>query len=68
MTLAKKLTLIVFVAGLPTVCIYGGGAVRRVFSSRDSPSAAEAFVAERARDMAISRKARLMKNPFRASP
>lgn len=64
----KKLTLIVFVAGLVIACIYGAIALRRGFSTRDSPSAAEAFVAEWARDMAIPTKARLMKNPVRASP
>jgi len=66
--MAKKLTLITLLVGLVVVCIYASIAVRRGFSTRDSPSIVEAFVAQRARDMAIPAKARRMNNPVSASP
>ncbi|WP_353070708.1 c-type cytochrome [Tunturiibacter gelidoferens] len=66
--MAKKLTLIALLVGLVVVCIYASVTVRRGFSTRDSPSTVEAFVAQRTRDMAIPAKARRMNNPVSASP
>jgi mono/diheme cytochrome c family protein len=65
--MAKKITLIALLVGLVVVCIYASFTVRRGFSTRDSPSIVEAFVAQRARDMAIPAKARRMNNPVSAS-
>jgi mono/diheme cytochrome c family protein len=66
--MAKKLTLIALLVGLVVLCIYASVTVRRGFSTRDSPSTVEAFVAQRARDMAIPAKARRINNPVSTSP
>ena len=65
--MAKKFTLIALLVVLGLICIYGVVAVRRGFSTRDTPSAVESFAAAMARDMAIPANARLMRNPVTAS-
>src|SRR5436309_13549681 len=42
--------------------------VRRGFSARDEPNAAEAFLARQLRHIAVPRRARQMANPVAASP
>src|SRR5207247_4929901 len=57
--------LVVTFATLAVTAVY---VVRRGFSARDEPNAAEAFLARQLRHIAVPRRARHMANPVAASP
>src|SRR2546422_10759715 len=57
--------LVVTFATLAVTAVY---VVRRGFSARDEPNAAEAFLARQLRHIAVPRGARQMANPVAASP
>ncbi|PYR92818.1 MAG: cytochrome c, partial [Acidobacteria bacterium] len=55
----------VTVATLAVTAVY---VVRRGFSAREEPNAAETFLARQLRHIAVPRRARQMANPVSASP
>jgi mono/diheme cytochrome c family protein len=64
MSTPKRALLLLFIAVVTGAALTLRGMIRRGFSARDRPSAAEVFVAQRMRRWAIPAKARKMTNPF----
>src|ERR1700693_707252 len=61
----------IFLLGIPAVIaagVYGAGLISRGFSTADQPSFFERAVARGARNLAIPRKARGEKDPWKATP
>lgn len=59
------MTILVVLAGAG---LWGWTIIRRGFSARDNPSALEAYVALKARKLAVPATYRTLKNPFQATP
>lgn len=60
-----SIVIVIVLVGVVLAC--GFGMIRRGFSTRDKPSAVEAFLAETVRSWAIPAKAMLMTNPVHPS-
>jgi cytochrome c553 len=60
-----SIVIVIVLVGVVLAC--GFGMIRRGFSTRDKPSAVEAFLAETVRSWAIPAKAKLMTNPVHPS-
>ncbi len=64
MSTRKRVLLLFFIAILIGAALAFRSMIRRGFSARDEPFAAEVFLARRMRNWAVPANARKMKNPF----
>jgi len=64
----RKFIFLLGLAAVIAVGVYGGWLISRGFSTADQPSFLERTVARGARNLAIPRKARGEKNPWKATP
>ena len=64
----RTLLLSITAAGIAGAAAFGWTTIRRGFSARDNPSAAETYVAKTARKLSIPASERIAKNPFSPTP
>jgi mono/diheme cytochrome c family protein len=64
----SRLLLLLALVAIFAFVLYGAHLVRRGFTTANEPSRLEAIVARAARNFAIPRKARLERNPWKATP